>query len=75
MTISKSCSGNYYVSILFEIKPHKYKLENRKESIGLDFSPSEMYVSSENQTGKDFGYIAQKQAHSKQLRKLFKTIS
>ena len=70
MTISKNCSGNYYVSILFEITPCTYKVENRKEAIGLDFSPSEMYVSSENQTGKDFGYIAQKQAHSKKLRKL-----
>ena len=70
MTISKSCSGNYYVSILFEITPCVYKAENRKEAIGLDFSPSEMYVSSESQTGKDFGYIAQKQAHSKKLKKL-----
>lgn len=70
MTISKSCSVNYYVSILFEISPCTYKVENRKNAIGLDFSPSEMYVSSENQTGKDFGYIAQKQAHSKKLRKL-----
>ena len=70
MTISKSCSGNYYVSILFEISPCTYKVENRKEAIGLDFSPSEMYVSSESQTGKDFGYIAQKQAHSKKLKKL-----
>lgn len=70
MTISKSCSGNYYVSILFEISPCIYKVENRKDAIGLDFSPAEMYVSSENQTGKDFGYIAQKQAHSKKLRKL-----
>lgn len=70
MTILKSCSGNYYVSILFEITPCTYKVENRKEAIGLDFSPAEMYVSSENQTGKDFGYIAQKQVHFKQLRKL-----
>lgn len=70
MTISKSCSGNYYVSILFEIENAKYKTSSRKEAIGLDFSPSEMYVSSENQTGKDFGYIAQKQAHSKKLKKL-----
>jgi putative transposase len=70
ITISKSCSGNYYVSILFEISPCSYKVENRKESIGLDFSPSEMYVSSESQTGKDFGYVAQKQAHSKKLRRL-----
>src|SRR5574344_891866 len=70
MTISKSCSGNYYVSILFEIENVKYKTNSRKESIGLDFSPSEMYVSSESQTGKDFGYIAQKQAHKKQLKRL-----
>lgn len=70
MTISKSCSGNYYVSVLFEIENVKYKVENRKESIGLDFSPSEMYVSSENQTGKDFGYIAQKQKYHKQLKRL-----
>ena len=75
MTISKSCSGNYYVSILFEIENVKYKIDNRKEAIGLDFSPSEMYVSSENQTGKDFGYVAQKQAHSKQLRKLQRTFA
>lgn len=70
MTISKSCSGKYYVSILFEITSKIYETENRKEAIGLDFSPSEMYISSESQTGKDFGYIAQKQAHSKKLRKL-----
>ena len=70
MTISKSCSGNYYISILFEILHCTYKTKNRKDVIGLDFSPSEMYVSSENQTGKDFGYIAQKQAHSKKLRRL-----
>ena len=70
MTISKSCSDNYYVSILFEITPMVYQIKNRKEAIGLDFSPSEMYISSENQTGKDFGYIAQKQANSKKLRKL-----
>src|SRR5574344_772940 len=70
MTISKSCSGNYYVSILFEISPCNYKVKNRKEAIGLDFSPSEMYVSSESQTGKDFGYIAQKQKHHKQLKRL-----
>src|SRR5574344_571558 len=70
MTISKSCSGNYYVSILFEIENVKYKVENRKEAIGLDFSPSEMYVSSENQTGKNFGYVAQKQKHHKQLKRL-----
>ena len=70
MTISKSCSGNYYISILFEIENVKYKTSSRKEAIGLDFSPSEMYVSSESQTGKDFGYVAQKQKYHKQLKRL-----
>jgi putative transposase len=70
MTVLKSCSGNYYVSVLFEIKNVKYKTSSRKEAIGLDFSPSEMYVSSENQTGKDFGYVAQKQKYHKQLKRL-----
>ena len=70
ITVSKSCSTKYYISILFEITHCVYKVENRKEAIGLDFSPSEMYVSSESQTGKDFGYTAQKQAHSKKLKKL-----
>ena len=70
ITVEKSCSNRYYAVLLFEIDKPNYKIENRKEAIGLDFSPSEMYVSSENQTGKDFGYIAQKQAHSKKLKKL-----
>lgn len=70
ITVEKSCSNRYYAVLLFEIDKPNYKIENRKEAIGLDFNPSEMYVSSESQTGKDFGYIAQKQAHSKKLRKL-----
>ena len=75
ITVEKSCSDRYYAVLLFEIEKQNYKTENRKESIGLDFSPSEMYVSSENQTGKNFGYIAQKQAHSKQLKKLQRRFS
>lgn len=70
ITVEKSCANRYYAVLLYKIDKPDYKIENRKEAIGLDFSPSEMYVSSENQTGKDFGYIAQKQAHSKKLRKL-----
>lgn len=69
MTIERSASGNFYVAILFEVQKAIQRNINTS-SLGLDFSPSEMYVSSENQTGKDFGYVAQKQAHKKQLRKL-----
>ena len=69
MTIERSASGNFYVAILFEVQK-AIRRNTNTSSLGLDFSPSEMYVSSENQTGKDFGYVAQKQAHKKQLRKL-----
>src|SRR5574344_643572 len=75
ITIEKSCANRYYAVLLFEIDKPNYKIENRKEAIGLDFSPSEMYVSSENQTGKDLGYIAQKQAHSKKLKRLQRTFA
>src|SRR5574344_1928100 len=75
ITVEKSCSNRYYAVLLFEIEKPNYKIENRKEVIGLDFSPSEMYVSSENQTGKDFGYVAQKQKYAKKLRKLQRTFA
>lgn len=32
ITVSKSCSGNYYISILFEIGITKYKTSSRKKS-------------------------------------------
>src|SRR5574344_19996 len=70
ITVEKSCANRYYAVLLFEIENVKYKVENRKDAIGLDLSPSEMYVSSENQTGKDFGYVAQKQKYSNKLSKL-----
>lgn len=69
ITVSKNPSGQYYASILFEVEEQpKSKSEN--QAIGLDFSPADLYVSSYDMTGKDFGYIPQKQAHLKQLRKL-----
>ena len=70
ITVEKSCSNRYYAVLLFEIDKPNYKIENRKEAIGLDFSPSEMYVDSNEQNGKDFGYIAQKQKNAKKLKKL-----
>ena len=69
ITVSKSPSNQYYASILFEVKEHP-KLKSENQAIGLDFSPADMYVGSNGLTGKDFGYIPQKQAHLKQLRKL-----
>jgi len=69
ITVSKNPSGQYYASILFEVAEQP-KLKSENQAVGLDFSPSDMYVSSCGTTGKDFGYIPQKQAHLKQLRKL-----
>ena len=69
ITVSKSPSNQYYASILFEVEEHP-KLKSENQAIGLDFSPANEYVDSNGLTGKDFGYIPQKQAHLKQLRKL-----
>lgn len=69
ITISKSPSNQYYASILFEVEEQP-KLKSENQAIGLDFSPATEYVDSNGLTGKDFGYIPQKQAHLKQLRKL-----
>lgn len=72
LTVEKSCSGKYFVSLLFEIENQNFeKVETkRKESIGLDFSTSELYVDSEGKTGKEYGYKPQKQINSKKLKKL-----
>lgn len=69
ITVEKTSSGKYFAVCLFEIENKIYCTQNRKESIGLDFSPELCYVDSDGNTGKDFGYIPQKQAHIKQLRK------
>jgi putative transposase len=68
ITVSKNPSGQYYASILFEADEQP-KLKSENQAIGLDFSPADEYVDSYGMTGKDFGYIPQKQAHLRQLRK------
>lgn len=70
ITVEKSCSNRYYAVCLFEIENKIYPTQNRKDSIGLDFSPSECYVDSDGKTGKDYGYVAQKQKNKKKLTKL-----
>lgn len=69
ITVEKTPSGKYFAVCLFEIENKIYPTQNRKESIGLDFSPSECYVDSDGNTGKDFGYKPQKQVQYKELRK------
>ena len=75
MTIEKNCSSQYFVAVLFEVQKAVHNAENRKESLGMDFSPAEMYVDSDGKFGKDFGYVAQKQAHHKQLKKLSRQLA
>ena len=75
ITVEKNCSNQYFVAILFEVQKAVHKVENRKESLGMDFSPSEMYINSDGKSGKDFGYGAQKQAHHKQLQKLSRRLA
>lgn len=71
-TVSRKASGKYYISIMCHLKHEWYEEtpRNRKNSIELDFSPSLCYVDSDNKAGKDFGYVAQKQANHKKLRRL-----
>lgn len=75
MTVEKNCSNQYFVAILFEVQKAVHKIDNRKDAIGMDFSPAEMYINSDGLSGKDFGYAAQKQAHHKQLKKLSKRLA
>jgi putative transposase len=46
VTVSKSSTGKYYVSILYEYQK-EIKKKDVKESIGLDFSMTHFYVDSE----------------------------
>lgn len=73
ITIRKNPAGEYYAVLLFEREYcHKQKSYDGGESqaIGLDFSPADFYINSDGSSGKDFGYVAQKQANLKKLTKL-----
>lgn len=73
ITIRKNPAGEYYAVLLFEREYcHKQKSYDGGESqaIGLDFSPADFYIDSDGSSGKDFGYVAQKQANHKKHTKL-----
>ena len=48
VTLTNS-NGNYYVSVLTEFEKEIQKVVSKDNVIGLDFSMSELFVSSENQ--------------------------
>ena len=73
ITIRKNPAGEYYAVLLFEREYcHKQKVYegDENQAIGLDFSPADFYIDSDGSSGKDFGYVAQKQANLKKLTKL-----
>ncbi|BDC95026.1 RNA-guided endonuclease TnpB family protein [Treponema saccharophilum] len=73
ITIRKKPANEYYAVLLFEREYcHKKKIYegDENQAIGLDFSPADFYINSDGSSGKDFGYVAQKQANLKKLTKL-----
>lgn len=73
ITIRKNPANEYYAVLLFEREYcHKQKVYegDENQAIGLDFSPADFYIDSDGSSGKDFGYVAQKQANRKKLTKL-----
>ena len=73
ITIRKNPANEYYAVLLFEREYcHKQKVYegDENQAIGLDFSPADFYIDSDGSSGKDFGYVAQKQANLKKLTKL-----
>lgn len=77
ITVSRDKVGDYYCSILFEKEGFLPLVEisnDENQVIGLDFSPSKMYVDSNSNTGKDFGYKPFKQSN-KRLKRLQRSFS
>ena len=73
ITIRKNPAGEYYAVLLFECEYcHKKKVYegDENQAIGLDFSPADFYINSDGSSGKNYGYVAQKQANLKKLTKL-----
>lgn len=73
ITIRKNPAGEYFAILLYEREYCSKKksfdgCEN--QAIGLDFSPADFYIDSNSKSGKNFGYIAQKQKNLKKLTKL-----
>lgn len=68
MTVSKNACGEYYCSILFERKQDLEQNIRLSNSIGLDFSPNNLYIDSNNNPAPN--YIPYKQLNKKKLAKL-----
>lgn len=73
ITIRKNPAGEYFAVLLYEWEYNYSKKvydNNENQAIGLDFSPVDFYIDSNGKSGKDFGYVAQKQKNLRKLTKL-----
>ena len=73
MTVSRNACGEYYCSILFEREQDLEQDIRLSNSIGLDFSPSNLYVDSDNNSAPN--YKPYKQLNSKKLAKLQRNLA
>ena len=73
MTVSKNASGEYYCSILFEKEQDLEQTISLSNSVGLDFSPSNLYIDSNNSSAPN--YKPYKQLNKKKLTKLQRNLA
>ena len=73
MTVSRNACGEYYCSILFEREQDIIQNVKLSNSIGFDFSPSSLYIDSNNNTAPN--YKPYKQLNKKKLTKLQRNLA
>ena len=73
MTVSRNACGEYYCSIIFEREQDIVQNINLSSSIGLDFSPSSLYIDNNNNPAPN--YKPYKQLNKKKLKKLQRNLS
>ena len=73
MTISRNACGEYYCSILFKREQDVIQNIGLSNSIGLDFSPNNLYIDNNNNTAPN--YKPYKQLNKKKLKKLQRNLS
>lgn len=74
ITVKKTPSRKYFASLCCEVEytESRHKHENQMSAIGLDWSPTTMFVSDNGKTGCDYNYVAFKQKSAKKLHILQK---
>lgn len=73
MTISRNACGEYYCSILFEREQDSIQNIGLSNSVGLDFSPNNLYIDNNNNIAPN--YKPYKQLNKKKLAKLQRNLS